>query len=107
MDQQGSSQDEDDEKEEDEGTREPQPMLLENGTMRNYQLDGFTWLTTLYENGINGILGDEMGLGKTIQTIALICHLIQKGVSGPYLVIAPLSTLPNWMAEFKRFSPKV
>lgn len=33
------------------------------GEMRDYQLDGLNWLITLYENGINGILGDEMGLG--------------------------------------------
>lgn len=61
----------------------------------------------LYENGVNGILGDEMGLGKTIQTIALLCHLIEKGVPGPFLVVGPLSTLPNWMSEFERFAPKV
>lgn len=35
-----------------------------NGEMRDYQLRGLNWLITLYENGINGILGDEMGLGK-------------------------------------------
>lgn len=61
----------------------------------------------LFENGVNGILGDEMGLGKTIQTIALLCHLIEQGVPGPFLVVGPLSTLPNWMSEFERFAPKV
>lgn len=61
----------------------------------------------LYENGVNGILADEMGLGKTIQCIALIAHLIENGVRGPFLVTAPLSTLPNWLAEFKRFTPGV
>ncbi len=61
----------------------------------------------LYENGVNGILADEMGLGKTIQCIALIAHLIEMGVKGPYLVVAPLSTVPNWVAEFKRFTPEV
>ncbi|XP_069990366.1 lymphocyte-specific helicase [Penaeus vannamei] len=84
-----------------------QPRLFENGTMRSYQLDGFSWLRVLYENGVNGILGDEMGLGKTIQSIALLCHLIDRGVQGPFLVVAPLSTLPNWMSEFERFAPKV
>ncbi|XP_047489909.1 lymphocyte-specific helicase-like isoform X1 [Penaeus chinensis] len=84
-----------------------QPRLFENGTMRSYQLEGFSWLRVLYENGVNGILGDEMGLGKTIQSIALLCHLIDRGVQGPFLVVAPLSTLPNWMSEFERFAPKV
>ncbi|XP_066963138.1 lymphocyte-specific helicase-like isoform X2 [Macrobrachium rosenbergii] len=87
--------------------RAEQPRLFINGTMRSYQLDGFSWLTILYENGVNGILGDEMGLGKTIQCIALICHLVEKGVQGPFLIVGPLSTLPNWMSEFKRFAPVV
>lgn len=61
----------------------------------------------LWENGINGILADEMGLGKTIQCIAHIAMMIEKKVLGPFLVVAPLSTLPNWINEFKRFAPQV
>lgn len=61
----------------------------------------------LWENGINGILADEMGLGKTIQCIAHIAMMIEKKVMGPFLVVAPLSTLPNWISEFKRFAPEV
>lgn len=61
----------------------------------------------MWENGVNGILADEMGLGKTIQCIALIAHFIEKDVKGPFLVAAPLSTLPNWVTEFHRFAPKV
>ncbi|KAI4497049.1 hypothetical protein M0802_007795 [Mischocyttarus mexicanus] len=76
-----------------------------NGTLYEYQKEGLKWLKLLYENGLNGILADEMGLGKTIQVIALICHLIEKRQSGPYLIIAPLSTIPNWMSEFAKFAP--
>lgn len=61
----------------------------------------------LWENGINGILADEMGLGKTIQCIAHIAMMIERKVMGPFLVVAPLSTLPNWISEFKRFTPEV
>lgn len=61
----------------------------------------------LWENGINGILADEMGLGKTIQCIAHIAMMIEKKVMGPFLVVAPLSTLPNWISEFNRFTPEV
>lgn len=61
----------------------------------------------LWENGINGILADEMGLGKTIQCIAHMAMMIEKKVMGPFLVVAPLSTLPNWISEFKRFAPEV
>lgn len=71
--------------------------------MRNYQLEGYLWLAKLYENGINGILADEMGLGKTIQCIALFSYLYEMGVGGPFLVVAPLSTVPNWVNEFKRW----
>merc|ERR1719186_1632102 len=48
-----------------------------------------------------------MGLGKTIQVISLFCHMYEMGVSGPFLVVGPLSTVPNWYNEFKRFAPKV
>jgi ATP-dependent DNA helicase len=33
--------------------------------MRDYQMQGVAWMKSLWENGMNGILGDEMGLGKT------------------------------------------
>lgn len=61
----------------------------------------------LYENGVNGILADEMGLGKTVQCIALISALIESDVSGPFLICAPLSTVPNWIHELSKFAPTV
>jgi len=84
-----------------------QPLLLKGGVMRDYQIKGYLWMSTLFENGINGILADEMGLGKTIQTIALFCHLVEMGVSGPFLIVAPLSTIENWKREFNRFAPSL
>lgn len=48
-----------------------------------------------------------MGLGKTIQTIAFYCFLIEMRVPGPFLVIAPLSTVTNWMTELLKFAPSV
>lgn len=77
------------------------------GELREYQKEGFQWLKILYENGLNGILADEMGLGKTIQVIALLCYLIEKEQSGPFLIIVPLSTITNWEIEFQRFAPKL
>ena len=45
----------------------------------------------------NCILADEMGLGKTIQAIALLSHIAEtKGIWGPFLIVAPNSTLYNW-----------
>ncbi|KAK3554199.1 hypothetical protein QTP70_020085 [Hemibagrus guttatus] len=84
-----------------------QPKLFTGGVMRWYQVEGIEWLRMLWENGINGILADEMGLGKTIQCIAHISMMIEKKVLGPFLVVAPLSTLPNWISEFRRFTPEV
>jgi chromodomain-helicase-DNA-binding protein 7 len=38
-----------------------------------------------------------MGLGKTIQSIAVLFHLYRVlNFQGPFLVIAPLSTLEHW-----------
>ena len=79
-----------------------------HGSLKEYQLKGLRWLDNLYEQGINGILADEMGLGKTIQAIALLSHISEKkGNWGPFLVVAPSSTLHNWIAEVEKFSPNL
>nr|XP_033799251.1 lymphoid-specific helicase isoform X2 [Geotrypetes seraphini] len=84
-----------------------QPKLFTGGIMRWYQVEGMEWLRMLWENGINGILADEMGLGKTVQCIATVAAMVERGVSGPFFVCGPLSTLPNWVSEFKRFCPEI
>ena len=76
--------------------------LLTGGRLKSYQIKGVKWLISLWQNGLNGILADQMGLGKTIQTIGFLAHLIGNGLNGPYLVIAPLSTLSNWVNEISR-----
>lgn len=81
--------------------------LLTGGKLKSYQIKGVKWLISLWQNGLNGILADQMGLGKTIQTIGFLAHLKGKGLDGPYLVIAPLSTLSNWANEIKRFVPSI
>ena len=88
------------------GTGLSQPRLIK-GEMRPYQLVGVHWLVGLYENGLNGILGDEMGLGKTVQSIAMLAHLTEQGVAGPFMVVGPLSTLHNWHREFKHWAPSI
>eukprot|EP00300_Choanocystis_sp_HF-7_P003039 c12293_g1_i1.p1 GENE.c12293_g1_i1~~c12293_g1_i1.p1 ORF type:complete len:1104 (-),score=304.81 c12293_g1_i1:66-3377(-) len=85
-----------------------QPKCLVGGQLKPYQLEGLKWLVSLYNNGLNGILADEMGLGKTIQTIALLCYLIEaKRNNGPFLVIVPLATLDNWKNEFAKWGPSI
>ncbi|CAL8109612.1 unnamed protein product [Orchesella dallaii] len=82
------------------------PSFIQWGSMRDYQVRGLNWLVSLYERGISGILADEMGLGKTVQTISLLGYLKHhRRIDGPHLVIAPKSTLPNWMNEISRWCP--
>ena len=47
-----------------------------------------------------------MGLGKTLQVIAAVEALRSRG-RGPFLVIAPVTLLTNWLREFHRFAPNV
>ena len=69
-------------------------------------MDSLNWMITLYENHLNGILADDMGLGKTIQSIAMLAYLHEfEEIEGPHLVIAPKSTISNWMKEFKLWTP--
>ncbi|XP_006005388.1 chromodomain-helicase-DNA-binding protein 8 isoform X2 [Latimeria chalumnae] len=69
-------------------------------SLREYQLEGVNWLLFNWYNRQNCILADEMGLGKTIQSITFLQEVYSVGVRGPFLVIAPLSTITNWEREF-------
>ena len=85
-----------------------QPLLISGGIMKPYQIEGMIWMANLRKVKANGILADEMGLGKTLQTISLFCHTYEVDKNaGPFLVIAPLSTLLNWKREVERFAPGV
>ena len=73
--------------------------------LRDYQQEGFEWLSYLYDLGLGGILADDMGLGKTLQSLAMIARAKAKGEDKPFLVIAPSSVLPVWREEVERFAP--
>lgn len=98
----------------------PVPAGLQ-ATLRPYQVEGFQWLSFLYEQRLGGILADDMGLGKTVQALALLAHAIEEhraaserttecGESvepfAPFLVVAPTSVITNWAAEAERFLPE-
>lgn len=98
----------------------PVPAGLQ-ATLRPYQVEGFQWLSFLYEQRLGGILADDMGLGKTVQALALLAHAIEehraaseraaeRGESfepfAPFLVVAPTSVITNWAAEAERFLPE-
>jgi len=79
-----------------------------NAQLRPYQLEGLSWMQTLRELGVGGILGDDMGLGKTLQTLA---HLLTEKQAGrldhPALAVMPTSLIPNWLDEAQRFTPQL
>lgn len=45
-----------------------------------------------------------MGLGKTIQSITFLDEIYRTGIKGPFLIIAPLSTIANWEREFRTWT---
>lgn len=64
----------------------------------------------VYEDGVSwtSLFHFWQGLGKTLQTIALLGYMVlMRDVPGPHVVIAPKSTLSNWMGEFKRWCPSL
>lgn len=113
----------------------PVPAGLQ-ATLRPYQVEGFQWLSFLYEQRLGGILADDMGLGKTVQALALLAHAIEEHRTAseraaseraaservaserttecgesvepfvPFLVVAPTSVITNWAAEAARFLPE-
>lgn len=107
-----------------------------NATLRNYQLQGYSWLNYLAENKLGGILADDMGLGKTIQTIALLLRhysltsekteavtfdpdpqpslFDSPKITGfnttqlpPSLIVMPTSLIHNWNNEIQKFAPSL
>ena len=88
---------------------EKQPDFLQGGgTLRDYQLEGLNWMAYSWARGVNGILADEMGLGKTVQCASMIGYLSRvQAIGGPFLIIVPLSTVPNWAKEFRKWIPQV
>lgn len=79
-----------------------------DGELRPYQVQGVNWLISLHKSGLAGILADEMGLGKTLQTISFLGYLrYMEKKPGPFLVIAPKSTLNNWQREFNKWTPEI
>ncbi len=96
--------------------------------MRTYQLEGFSWLCYLQQNGFGGCLADDMGLGKTLQTLAILLKNKEEYISASNqdplpagqlslfggdqprptsLIVVPASLMHNWINELSRFAPSL
>ena len=100
-----------------EGIPDRKLPSISNAELRDYQKNGYYWLTFLYEHRFGACLADDMGLGKTLQTITFLAA-IKEGIvqfshsetqknqpALPHLVVLPPSLLFNWRSEIERFYP--
>lgn len=88
-------------------TAESQPVIVPKqlkAELRNYQADGFRWMSRLASWEAGACLADDMGLGKTLQAIAL---MLSRGKQGASLVVVPASVVINWKNELERFAPSL
>jgi SNF2 family DNA or RNA helicase len=74
--------------------------------LRDYQINGLSWMWTLYNRGLSSLLADDMGLGKTHQVLALLTSLYRRKTNRPKLpclVIAPTSVVAAWMQKLEKY----
>ncbi len=84
--------------------KQPDTPKTLKAELRDYQTDGYQWITRMTGWGAGVCLADDMGLGKTVQTIAFMLHTADQG---PSLVAAPASVVLNWQRELQRFAPSL
>ncbi len=75
------------------------------GTLRPYQVRGYSWMAFLQRWGFGACLADDMGLGKTIEALALIQRNWEANGQRPVLLVCPTSVMGNWQKEAARFTP--
>jgi hypothetical protein len=82
------------------------PMVPDTfqASLRDYQVEGYRWLSRMAFWGLGACLADDMGLGKTIQVLAV---LLSRSSGGPALVVAPASVCQGWLEEATRFAPSL
>jgi superfamily II DNA or RNA helicase len=82
------------------------PKVAYGFDLRDYQLNGLSWLWSLYNRGLSALLADDMGLGKTHQVLALLTSLYARKTGKPKLptlVIAPTSVVAAWMQKLSKY----
>nr|CAD2170425.1 unnamed protein product [Meloidogyne enterolobii] len=97
--------------------RDEIPFLVDTLDLRDYQIEGITWLTFLNRFGLNGILADDMGLGKTLQVLSLLSwDYVQRvnqnrkvqhkeGHLKSSLIVCPRTLVDHWCKEWSSFFP--
>jgi SNF2-related domain len=88
----------------------PEPPSGLAADLRPYQLDGYQWLSFLWDHQLGGILADDMGLGKTLQTLTMAERAREEQsltLAAPMLVVAPTSVVAAWEREAAKFTPKL
>lgn len=78
-----------------------------NAQLREYQVDGVSWLERLRSMHLSGILADDMGLGKTLQAIIAITQHQAHFPESKTLIVCPTSLVYNWKEEFRKFNPQL
>lgn len=73
--------------------------------LRDYQVNGLSWLWSLYHRRLAALLADDMGLGKTHQVLAFLSSLysVRNRPSKPCLVIAPTSVVAAWQQKLEKY----
>jgi SNF2 family DNA or RNA helicase len=112
-----------------EGEPEVVPEAID-ASLRQYQVEGYTWMYRLYQNNFGGCLADDMGLGKTLQTLTLLARVLDENIieapkknmeeevqldlfsaatakpkykTKVSLIVVPTSLIHNWLNETKKF----
>src|SRR5215213_53489 len=91
-----------------ESIPQPAPPAGLLAELRDYQTQGYSWLSLLWDHQLGGILADDMGLGKTLQTLAMAARARELGTLTPdlpLLIVAPTSVVSTWQREAARFCP--
>ena len=79
-----------------------------NANLRPYQLEGLSWMQSLRQLEVGGVLADDMGLGKTLQTLAhILCEKNAGRLDRPAMIVMPTSLIPNWLDEAAHFTPQL
>ena len=91
----------------DDRVEQRDPPASFRAALRDYQLDGFSWLDFLRRHRLGGLLADDMGLGKTVQVLAALDAARADEPGARFLVVAPTSVVGHWLTEAERFAPEV